>query len=151
VRVHARGANGRPAFETTFTSVTLRKPATAVFRFSPPPGAKVTNPGSPTAGKSDAKAGTPDKAGPKVIGTGWTSVVELAGVSLPTTAPTARGGSGSTVDQLGALRKAMTPVQGAFGTGQVLRTKLLSVLLLDDGRLYVGSVTPTVLEQAAAK
>jgi hypothetical protein len=45
----------------------------------------------------------------------------------------------------------MTPVQGAFDSGQVLRTKLVSLLLLDDGRLFVGSVTPAVLEQAAAK
>ena len=45
----------------------------------------------------------------------------------------------------------MTPVSGAFGTGQVLRTKLVSVLLLDDGRLFVGAVTPAVLEQAAAQ
>ncbi|MEP6761939.1 MAG: DUF2092 domain-containing protein [Sporichthyaceae bacterium] len=154
VRVHARGANTRPAFETTFTSVSLRKPGAAVFRFSPPPGAKVTNSGSPLAtAKPVAKAGTPDKSGPKVIGTGWTAVVQLSGVSLPTapTARTDRGSRGSAVDQLGALRKAMTPVQGAFGTGQVLRTSLLSVLLLDDGRLFVGSVTPAVLEQAAAR
>ena len=45
----------------------------------------------------------------------------------------------------------MTPVSGSYGTGQVLRTALLSVLLLDDGRMFVGAVAPTVLEQAAAK
>jgi outer membrane lipoprotein-sorting protein len=155
VRVYARGTHTRPAFETTFTSVSLRKPGAAVFRFSPPPGAKVTNPGSPGSpggpGKPDAKAGAPDKAAPKVIGTGWTAVVEFPGVSLPTSSPTGRDNRGSATDQLGALRKAMTPVQGAFGHGQVLRTKLLSLLLLDDGRLFVGSVPPAVLEQAAAK
>jgi outer membrane lipoprotein-sorting protein len=152
VRVYARGTHTRPAFETTFTSVSLRKPGAGVFRFSPPPGAKVTNPGTPGgAGKPDAKAGASDKNAPKVIGTGWTAVVELSGVSLPTSSPTGRDNRGSASDQLGALRKAMTPVQGAFGHGQVLRTKLLSLLLLDDGRLFVGSVTPAVLEQAAAK
>jgi outer membrane lipoprotein-sorting protein len=152
VRVYARGTHTRPAFETTFTSVSLRKPGAAVFRFSPPPGAKVTNSGTPGgARKPDAKAGAPDKSAPKVIGTGWTAVVELSGVSLPTSSPTGRDNRGSASDQLGALRKAMTPVQGAFGSGQVLRTKLVSLLLLDDGRLFVGSVTPAVLEQAAAK
>jgi hypothetical protein len=45
----------------------------------------------------------------------------------------------------------MTPVSGAFGSGQLLRTALVSVLLLDDGRLLVGAVTPATLEQAAAK
>ena len=52
---------------------------------------------------------------------------------------------------LGALTKAMTPVSGACGTGQLLKTKLVSVLLLDDGRLLVGAVTPALLEQAAAR
>jgi hypothetical protein len=32
-----------------------------------------------------------------------------------------------------------------------LRTKLVTVLLLDDGRAFVGSVSPRFLEQAAAK
>jgi hypothetical protein len=41
-------------------------------------------------------------------------------------------------------------VHGAFGTGQELRTTLVSFLLLDDGRLFVGAVPPAVLEQAAS-
>jgi hypothetical protein len=45
----------------------------------------------------------------------------------------------------------MTPVSGAFGSGHLLRTKLVTVLLLDDGRAFVGAVSPAFLEQAAAK
>jgi hypothetical protein len=33
----------------------------------------------------------------------------------------------------------------------VLRTKLVSVLLLDDGRAFIGTVPPATLERAAAK
>jgi outer membrane lipoprotein-sorting protein len=154
VQVHAAGATGRPAFETTFTSVSFTKPSSHVFRFTPPPGAKVTTTAIPSATK-DAKdtARTAEQgSAPKVIGTGWTAVVELSGVSLPA----GDQGSGdrhrsSATEQLSALTKAMTPVSGAFGSGQVLRTKLLTVLLLDDGRAFVGAVPPAILEQAAAK
>jgi hypothetical protein len=52
-------------------------------------------------------------------------------------------------ETLGALTRAMTPVSGSYGSGRVLRTKLVSVLLLDDGRAFVGAVRPEVLEQAA--
>ena len=54
VQVHAAGATGRPAFETTFTSVSFTKPSVHVFRFTPPPGAKVTTTGIPSVTK-DAK------------------------------------------------------------------------------------------------
>jgi outer membrane lipoprotein-sorting protein len=154
VQVHAAGATGRPAFETAFTSVSFAKPSASVFRFSPPPGAKVTTSRLPSAAKDPQNAARSAEQGsaPKVIGKGWTAVIELSGVSLPT------GGRGSgeghrsaSAEQLSALNRAMTPVSGSFGSGQVLRTKLMSVLLLNDGRAFVGAVAPAILEQAAAK
>jgi outer membrane lipoprotein-sorting protein len=151
VQVHAAGATGRPAFETTFTSVSFGKPSASVFRFAPPPGAKVstTHGGSPSADVGDTARTASDSA-PKVIGKGWTAVLEFSGVSLvgPGGPPRERGGA---AEQLSALTKAMTPVSGAFGNGQVLRTRLVTVLLLDDGRAFVGAVSPAFLEQAAAK
>jgi hypothetical protein len=50
---------------------------------------------------------------------------------------------------LGTLLKATTPVSGPFGSGQLLSTPLVSVLMLSDGRTLVGAVQPSVLEQAA--
>jgi outer membrane lipoprotein-sorting protein len=154
VQIRAAGHTGRPAFETTFTSVTFAKPSAKVFTFAPPPGAKVSGPpvSPPSARKDDKKlAGTPGKE-PTVIGSGWTAVAEFAGVSLPGAAAGGdRSDGASGAEQLGALRQAMTPVSGAYGSGQLLRTALVSVLLLDDGRLLVGAVTPATLEQAAAK
>jgi hypothetical protein len=44
----------------------------------------------------------------------------------------------------------MSPVSGSFGTGQLLQTALVSVLILSDGRAFVGAVTPEHLEQVAA-
>jgi len=151
VQVHAAGATGRPAFETTFTSVSFGKPSASVFRFAPPPGAKVTTThvAPPSPDVKDPARTTPDGSSPKVIGKGWTTVVELSGVSLTPGGPgRERGGAAA---QLSALTRAMTPVSGAFGSGHVLRTKLVTVLLLDDGRAFVGSVSPAFLEQVAAK
>jgi outer membrane lipoprotein-sorting protein len=154
VQVHAAGATGRPAFETTFTSVSFGKPSASVFRFSPPPGAKVTTtrvPSGEAGGSKDLTARDDHAAAPKVIGKGWTSVVELSAVNVPAGGRSGDERGSSLSEQLGALRAAMTPVSGAFGSGHVLRTKLVSVLLLDDGRAYVGAVAPQVLEQAATR
>jgi outer membrane lipoprotein-sorting protein len=153
VQVHAAHSTGRPAFETTFTHVTFGKPSARVFRFSPPPGASVTTSQLPSAPQSEkgTTGAAMEGSAPKVIGTGWTAVVELSGVSLPA----AGGGSGdgrdrsSASEQLSAMRRAMTPVSGAFGSGQVLQTKLVTVLLLDDGRAFIGAVSLDVLEAAA--
>jgi outer membrane lipoprotein-sorting protein len=143
VQVNAAGSTGRPAFETAFTSVSFQKPSASVFRFSPPPGATVSELGSSAASPQTDAGGTPHSE-PQVIGSGWTAVLETTGVALP-----AGGGERDGESQLGALTKAMTPVSGAYGHGQLLRTKLVSVLLLDDGRLLVGAVPPAVLERAA--
>jgi hypothetical protein len=153
VQIHAAGATGRPAFETTFTSVSFGKPSASVFRFSPPPGAKVTTSNLASSDVQRTARTTDHGSSPKVIGKGWTSVVALSGVSLPA-GPSGgedRHHASTTADQLSALTKAMTPVSGAFGSGHLLRTKLVTVLLLDDGRAFVGSVSPAFLEQAAAK
>ncbi|GAB3966854.1 outer membrane lipoprotein carrier protein LolA [Actinoallomurus acanthiterrae] len=151
VQVFARGANS-PAFQVGFTSVTFSKPAAANFAFTPPAGAKVVRKTAATAG-SDAKAPEKKKieaarraAGTSTIGTGWTTVKRL---SLPQNAQQ----GAQKKDQSGilsTLQKAATPVSGSWGSGKLLRTKLVSVLLTDDGRVYVGAVTPDVLEQAAA-
>jgi hypothetical protein len=75
-----------------------------------------------------------------VIGKGWTSVVVLKG-SLD---QLVGGGPG------GGLLQSLPAVHGAYGSGRVLQTKLVSVLALDDGRVLVGAVAPSVLEEAAA-
>lgn len=175
VQIHARGATAsRPAFETAFESVTFAAPDAAVFRFTPPAGAKVSELGSAMGG-----SGSPSRAGaskdsstkdnstkdnsakdsstrdssakPTVVGTGWTSVLVMSGLT-DLAGPGASSGkdSGSTSALVSTLQRAMTPVSGAFGSGQLLRTKLVSVLLTSDGKLLVGAVTPATLEQAAA-
>lgn len=141
VEVFARGGSD-PAFETAFTSITFATPAASVFRFSPPPGATVTEqtPQPPPAATAPMPTKAPGRQ-PTVVGKGWTSVLVLAGVD-----PSVATGSA----ELDALLGSAQQVSGSYGSGRVLRTALVSALLLDDGRLLIGSVTPAVLEQAAA-
>ena len=145
LRVQVFGAAKAPAFETGFTDVSFARPAASVFRFSPPKDAKVsthpldlakaaTRPGSnrtrPTA-----------RMQPTVLGSGWTSVVELPAGN---TGAAAIGAGGST----GALLSRLTTT---LPSGDRLVTSaLLNVLLAKDGRILVGAVSPAVLQQAAA-
>lgn len=155
VQVFARGSNS-PAIQVGFTSVTFSKPAAANFAFTPPSGAKVV--------RQDASKAAPDNKAPEAkapekkiqagrhaadtstIGSGWTVVKRL---TLPQN--TQQNGQKNVQNgMLAALQKAATPVSGSWGSGRLLRTKLVSALLTDDGRVYVGAVTPDLLEQAAA-
>jgi outer membrane lipoprotein-sorting protein len=151
VQVFARGA-AAPAFETAFTSVAFDAPAASVFAFTPPPGAQVSESTLPTVGTkphsgSDTITATKD-ARPAVIGSGWTTVVEIPDATALTNGSGSAQGSGAATTT--ALLKATTTVTGGFGTGQLLQTALVSVLLLPDGRMFVGAVTPDLLEQVAS-
>lgn len=41
-------------------------------------------------------------------------------------------------------------VHGSWGSGELLRTSLMSALMTSDGRVFIGAVTPSVLYRAAA-
>jgi outer membrane lipoprotein-sorting protein len=145
VQVNSDGAD-EPAFEVGFTSVTLGEPSDDVFRFNPPPGATVEEHDLSDLRKhEDAKSGdlaSPNLAvtPPTVIGEGWTAVVVFPDVSLPNSDETG---------VMDALLGSASRVNGPYGSGRLLETDLVSALLLDDGRLLLGAVTPEVLEQAA--
>lgn len=177
VQVLSRSASA-PAFEIGFTDVQFRVPAAGVFAFTPPPGAKLTEhrPGalSERERQALAQAHAQDRAAlaasrPAVLGSGWTSVLVLRNVDLSAAGSggSGSGGSGSNGNGSGSggsgsgrngaggmvsgLLRAATPVQGAFGHGRMLRTPLLTGLLTDDGRLYLGAVTPQALQAAATQ
>ncbi|MEO6823096.1 MAG: hypothetical protein ABI468_11960, partial [Candidatus Nanopelagicales bacterium] len=111
-----------------------------MFAFTPPAGARVRTSG-PQAHQPPSMSGTPATgaaSGPRVIGTGWTSVLVAADVMLPM--------SGDGTSQLALLTKAATPVR----QGLLLKTALLTLLLTKDGHLYVGAVDARSLQQVAA-
>ena len=136
VMVIARGA-AHPAIDVGFTSIDLRRPAAQVFRFTPPPGTKVTEV-APPADPGQAKR-APTSARPVVRGSGWTAVAEI------------RGGSGriDASGQLGMLLRGASTATGAFGSGRVVGTRLLTVLITDDGRLFAGAVSRSALLRVA--
>jgi outer membrane lipoprotein-sorting protein len=88
-------------------------------------------------------AAVPPSGGPTVLGKDWLSVAVLPVASA--------GGSGQAQGVLSALMAAATPVHGSWGSGRLLRTSLVSVLLLSDGRALVGAVVPSVLYADAAR
>jgi outer membrane lipoprotein-sorting protein len=111
---------------------------------NPPGGWTGYAPQSGSAVSSEViSAGTPSSAAPTVLGKGW-----LSAAVLPASSAAAGGASAENV--LGALASAATPVHGSWGSGRLLRTSLLSVLLLSDGRVLVGAVVPSVLYADAA-
>ena len=154
-----------PAFETGFTDVTFSAPPASVFAFIPPTGAKVTTASAgevltgqragdgavrrykvtPTTDASQLPqmrtATTKADQRTRTIGRGWTAVLVMDGSALTPS------GSGESVSQaqsllLGAARK----VPG----GRLLTTALVSILLTDDGRLFVGAVDGASLQKVAA-
>ncbi|MGW5578811.1 LolA family protein [Micromonospora chokoriensis] len=152
--VLAKGSD-RPAFEVAFTEVDYRRPDADQFTFNPPPGVTVTEEKAeaPTAGK-------PGHAGPagdpkvRAVGSGWTTVLvarldgPLAGGKAPAKPAAAAAGSVPDVD-VSTFLGGLTAVNGDWGSGRLLTSKLFSVLLTDDGRVLAGAVTPERLHEAA--
>ena len=88
---------------------------------------------------------TGDSSGGQVIGTGWTAVRVIA-------APGLAGNAGSQLNgPLKALLDSATAVHGSWGSGHLLRTSLLSVLITSKGQVLVGAVTPDLLYTDVAK
>src|SRR5689334_11093515 len=146
LQVFARGASS-PAFQVGFTAVQFVTPAAADLSFTPPAGATVIQ-----ENLSSGHGKPADASGATTIGKDWLTVLKLPASDL-TAGPRGPGsGSPSPGDSAGvmnALLNSATPVHGAWGSGQLLRTSLVSVLLTDSGTAYVGAVQPSVLYAAA--
>ncbi|MBA3524687.1 MAG: hypothetical protein H0T85_09095 [Geodermatophilaceae bacterium] len=138
VQVLAAGAV-EPALEIGFTQISFAMPGDEHFTFRPPQDAVVTEatPGDPPADEPGVPATT-------VVGAGWTSVLVT---TAPATDPTASVAEPTTVDLLVA---SLPRVSGDWGSGYLLRSALVSVLVTDDGRLLAGAVRPERLFDVAA-
>jgi outer membrane lipoprotein-sorting protein len=139
VQVFAKNAT-TAALEVGFTQISFARPSSAQFRFTPPPGVKVTEqrtaPPGPSEQNPAAPSGGPE---PVVSGTGWTSVVQG---QLP-----ADAGTPQLTQVLGALPR----VSGSWGSGRLLRSSLFTVLLTDNGRVLAGAVSADRLYQLAGQ
>jgi hypothetical protein len=170
VRIAVDAANGMPLqvrvnpsngdssiLNVSFASVSFATPAARTFDFTPPSGVKVTtqaaDAGSGTGadsgkdavkkvpGEKGTKAAIPGTNGKeKVIGSGWSTIYSFA-----PSATDSKGGS--TASALGGLKALGKQVPG----GTLISTKLVNVLIADNGTVYAGAVTPALLEQAVGK
>jgi outer membrane lipoprotein-sorting protein len=156
VRVFAKG-HSKAAVELGFTSVSFNRPAASTFKFTPPPDSKVTTrdltADGNRAGSDQAKAARnqpdrnqpdrnqPDQSNPPsdqavTVGQDWSTVEIFSNVDLP------RGSY--------EILRSATVVSGAFGRGRLVQSTLVNAVVLDDGRIAVGAVTPPALEAAVA-
>jgi outer membrane lipoprotein-sorting protein len=150
VDVYAKGAND-PAVRVAFQDISFAVPGAQQFTFNPPPGAKVNEqkPEVPTdaivPGKSGVPAHKPSAADePKVVGTGWTSVLVA---KLPSDA----NAEAKNAPAIAGVLKSLPAVSGTWGSGHLLKSALFSALLTDDGRVLAGAVAPEKLYEAASK
>jgi outer membrane lipoprotein-sorting protein len=170
VQVFARGASS-PAFQVGYTAISFVRPAAANFTFTPPSGAKVHTITLPSPAERQQKHSAARQAAGQVqvIGKDWLSVAvfpasvlsQVTGGSMAGAAGQvaqsavpggpAGDGSGESAAIVRTLLGAATPVHGAWGSGQLLHTSLLSMLITNDGHVLIGAVTPAVLENAAAQ
>jgi outer membrane lipoprotein-sorting protein len=82
----------------------------------------------------------------------WSSSSSSGSSAYSSTTVTAPCGPGIDVSGLGgALLHAARPVHGSWGSGRLITTSLLSVLITDSGQYLIGAVQPSVLYADAAQ
>ncbi len=166
VQVYA-DSGAEPALQVGFTQVSFAQPDPAQFRFTPPPGTEVTErpltapergPHSDRPTDKLDKPGMPARPGPgaagsrtATVGEGWTTVLVMRTPDKTgePTEPPQRRGPRTTTESLTDMLEQLPKVSGDWGSGRVLKTKLFTALLTDDGRVLVGAVTPDALYAAA--
>jgi outer membrane lipoprotein-sorting protein len=138
VEVFARGATS-PAIQVGYTQIQFTAPASSELTFTPPPGSTV-NQGQAAQGQQEPSNGTE----PRTFGHNWLTVTELPGSVL--------GDMGGKDQELfSSLLGTATQVSGSWGTGRLIRTSLVDILITGNGNtIYVGAVQPSLLYAAAA-
>ncbi|MCL2467349.1 MAG: hypothetical protein FWF02_02850 [Micrococcales bacterium] len=163
VTVWPRSDTQNPAIELGFTDVTYATPSDQVLTWSTPAGAHVEEVVVPLPTNDQLTSAAPTIT---TTGTGWDQVATVTGLPLDgllgITDPTDSSGKPDThvpdlardyalpsddVPQIAQslLDALSTPVDG----GRLVTSSLLSVLVMDDGRVLVGAVPGDVLIAAA--
>ena len=139
-----------PILDVAFSTVSFATPAASAFSFTPPSGTKVTQQTAPArtdrTGTTERPAGKPAEQprnagapGVTVSGSGWDTIW--------TVRPSAQQGGGGLSGELSAVKEFGKPVAG----GTLVSTKVINVLVANNGTVYAGAVTPSLLEAAAGK
>jgi outer membrane lipoprotein-sorting protein len=163
----------KPALSVGFTSISMKAPSASTFNFTAPPHATVQgrpfdgllSHGADTA-PARTKAVSPATGTPKrvsksesesVLGKDWTSVfvAQLAAPQPPPQLPATASAPGSTrkvqVRQVGgSLSDTLDQFATKVPLGHLLATRLVSILITTDNRIFIGAVTPAYIQQLAA-
>jgi outer membrane lipoprotein-sorting protein len=168
VQLYAKGASS-PAFQVGYTALQWVTPDPSNFSFTPPKGASVDVVNLKDQAKS-ASGGTSSTApaGFGTYGKSWLTVAAFPQKDLMQGFGTTSGSSGSASSSKGqqntfnnnnqgvgvsqqellnALLGSAKPVHGAWGSGTLVTTSLVS-MLMTGGEVYIGAVQPSVLYAA---
>ena len=168
VQLYAKGVSS-PSFQVGYTALQWAAPDPSNFSFTPPKGASVDVVNPKDASKS-ASGSTPaaTPAGFGTYGKSWLTVVALpqkdlmqgfGTISGSSPSASASGGQQNTFSNnnqgvgvssqelLNALLGSAKPVSGSWGSGTLVTTSLVS-MLMTGGEVYIGAVQPTVLYAA---
>ncbi|PPB49767.1 hypothetical protein C4K88_08900 [Arthrobacter pityocampae] len=164
VTVQAKGQED-PAFQAGFSAVDFSTPDAALFAFTPPADATVTE--VPTAEEAKARMEAKDEPAaaeePVVLGEGWSAIVELPAGTAGKLGVTPGSGGAAGMSDIMDIKPGMDPqeVAGAQALldqaltevdgGNALQTSLVSVLITDDGRILTGAVGVDQLAAAAQR
>jgi outer membrane lipoprotein-sorting protein len=123
--------SAEPALQIGFTDIEFGPQDPELFRFTPPPGAKVEDAKRPEGhGAADTE--------PATVGDGWDTVLVAAAPAPDAERP--RG-----------LAELGRPVTGPWGSGRLITSAVASVIVTDDGRIAFGAVPEQVLTEALAR
>lgn len=118
-----------PALQIGFTDIEFGPQDPELFRFTPPPGAKIEDAQPGEHGERDGE--------PTMVGDGWDTVLVADAPAPDAERPD--------LAQLGR------PVTGPWGSGRLVTSAVASVIVTDDGRIAIGAVPEQVLTEALAR
>ena len=133
VSIYAVG-QGRPALQVGFSSVSYGTPSASMFAV-PKGQSTSTRTVSPTRPTVGGHSGAADRS---VLGRDWGTIAVL------TSGPSLGGSSARSLDAV------TTVVTGSWGSGRLLTSTLVNALILTNGHVLIGMVTPATLENAAS-
>ena len=133
--VLATGSSG-PALQVGFTDLAFGPQDPALFTFTPPPGATVTD--APAQDPRHAARGT---ARPSVTA----GILSRSCGGPRTRTPATTGPNAPDLSTIG------TPVSGTWGSGRLITTAVGSAIVTDDGRIAAGAVPAQVLTDALSR
>jgi outer membrane lipoprotein-sorting protein len=157
-----------PVLSLGFSSIEIGPQDDSLFTYTPPDGAEVTEvepgehadkPGDGPFGGFGGLGGLDGMAEPTAVGDGWDTVL-VADLPDEVGAMFGGGDKDSSNDPRGRpggfdpsafLDRIGTAVDGPWGSGRLISTTVVSVILTEDGRVAVGAVPQQVLVEALSR